>query len=513
MSRCRVRSQPGSSQVAAGLLALALAGCGADRSRPGQDASVLSLPGALTANTEDRDELLAELEQLRQDGRYEEGLARVRQSLALSPEDALLHFHLGLLLQSSQDFDEAEAAVSRGLELGPAHYPSYRVLGDLAQRRGAPTEAMSHFERCVTGLPAHAGCRYGLALALIDLGELDAAAEPLTAAAEQLERVDVFAELGRLERRRRRLPEAISAFSRALGIEKNHLPSLLGMGQALVAAGRHQEGRAMLEKHRREAATEDQLDALKRAAMQPGSAAEIHLQRARLYRSRGDLAATESALREALAKSPGLLPATLALANHLLHQGDLDEAEELTESLPATLADQPAVLFLRGTLDVARGDESAALAHFKASAEHGAWPPPVYLDAGKAWSRAGFPSHAAAAFERAIAGLPDSAEAHLGLAGSQRQLKEASRAVASLQRTLELDPAESRAWLLLGVLHSELGNGEEAARFFSRGLEARQLDLLVMNGADEIRRELQALRPPSIAVELFDRALADKLPH
>ncbi len=247
--------------------ALVVAGC----AEPPEPVAEAPGPPVSPAPVEEHGELLAEIEALHRDRRYEEGLARVGEALEQHPGEALLHFQQGLLLQATGDFATAEAALNRAITLRPAHYPSYRALGDLALGRGAPAEAAEHFEKCVAGLPEHAGCRYGLGLSLIDLGELDAAAVPLASAAGQLDRADVWAELGQLERRRRRMDEALAAYDKALDLDSSHLPSLVGMGQTLVAAGRGEEGRAMLERHREQAALEDELDALRRAAAQPDS--------------------------------------------------------------------------------------------------------------------------------------------------------------------------------------------------------------------------------------------------
>ncbi len=502
------------SRLAAGLLLLLVAvGCGSDPSDRSDrsDRSDLGAPGPDLAAREDSSALVAEIAELRRGQRHEEGLARARRGLELSPRDALLHFELGLLLQATGELEAAEDALQRAVELQPAHYPSYRALGELAAGRGAPAEAAAHYERCAAGLRDHAGCRFGLALARIELGDLDAAAEPLAWAAEQLDRADAWSQLGQLERRRRRLPESIDAYSRALALDRAHLPSLLGLGQVLSVAGRREEGQALLEKHRQEAALEDRLDGVRRAAGQPGATVDVHLQLARLHRSRDDFAAAEDALRQALAQAPGFPPAVLALANHLAHHGDAADADALVDGLMPAMAGEPGVLFLQGTIDLARGDEAAALDHFEASLAQGPWPPPVYLDAGKAWSAAASPARAAAAFEQALAALPESAEAHLGLARSRRALGDRSAALAAGERAVELDPTESRAWLLLGVLKAELGDADEALRAFGRGLEARIVDLLAAGGVDGIRREVRALGPAPAALESFEAALAARL--
>ena len=490
---------------AIGLLVVCwIAGCGLEESRPTDE---LSSAPRDSADQEDHSELIAELEELRQAGRYREALALVQQQLELSPNAALLRFQLGLLLHSTGELDAAEAALLRALELEPAHYPSHRALGDLARLRGAPAQAADHFQRCVSGLPEHAGCRYGLALALVDLGEIDAAAEHLIPAAERLNRADVFSELGQLERRRGRLGESIVAFSQALALDRFHLPTLLGMGQVLVAKGRRDEGQALLERHREEASRQDEIDALRRSADQPGAGAGILIQLARHYRLREDHESTEAALREALENSPGFPAATLGLANHLVHHGDAAEADRLVDSLMPQMEGNAAVLFLQGTIDLALGDADAASVHFDASLAQGSWPPSVYLDAGQAWSKAGRHGKAIRAYEKALSGLPEPAAALLGLARSQRAQGALERARDSIIRAIDPEAPDGQALLLRAVLATELGESG-SVKLFEAALEARKLEMLAAGGAGEIRRELEDLAAPKSAFEHFDRALA-----
>ncbi|MEM7355040.1 MAG: tetratricopeptide repeat protein [Acidobacteriota bacterium] len=493
---------------ALGLLPWITLGCGSEPA----ESLASEVPEAVGfATPEAREALLEEIEALSRDGRYDEALVKTRQGLEQAPRDALLHFHLGLQLQSTGDFTGAEKALQRTIELQPGHYPSYRVLGDLARQRGQPEIAVDYFERCVAGLPEHAGCRFGLALAWIDLGEPETAAAPLEAAAEQLDRADVWSELGRLERRRRRPAAAVDAFARALDCQPHHLPSLLGMGQALIAAGRRTEGQALLDHHRQEAAIEDRLKALQRAAQQPDSPVEVHLKLASLYRSRADAQAEEAALREALAKAPGFQPAILALANQRRHQGDLTEAEQWVSELGPEMAAEPAVRFLRGTLAIGRGDEDAALNHFEASRADGDWPPPVYLDAGEAWLEAGIYDRAKAAFRRASERLPESSVAWIGLAESALRSGALQQVEGPLRRALAIDPDASRAWLLLGAWQAERGHADAGGQAFRRYLEIRQLDLLTPRGRQQTRRVLQNLAPSPSVLERFEQSFEHSL--
>ena len=463
--------------------------------------------GCGEATEEERTALLEEIEKFSSSGHHEEGLVRAKEGQKLAPNDSRFYFYEGLLLNASGDYAGAESAVHHAVELRPDHYPSYRVLGELAQRRGAPGEAADYYGRCVAGLPDDDVCQYGLGVALVELGQLDAAAEALRIAVEVRHRANVWSELGKVERGRRQLDAAIEAFAQALRIDSVHLPSLLGMGQVLLAAGRQEEGSALLERHREEAALQDRLEAAHRAAAQPDASVDVVLQLAELCRRRNDLEAAESALRRALAMAPEFVPARLALANHLLHQREIGDAETLIEGLGTEQAKDPAVLFLRGTIAVARRDEHAAKRHFEDSIARGPWPPSLVVEAGTAWLSAGFPQRAAEAFEQAIIGMPEATEAYLGLAQSQHAGGAASRALATTRRVLELDRTDGHAALLLGVLQAHLGNTPQARSAFLQALQNFKLELLPAGGADEIRRDLDALEPTQVAIEVFEQEL------
>ncbi len=410
-------------------------------------------------------------------------------------------------LRSAGDVAGAEAALRRVIEVSPDHAPAHRALGELAADRRSPSEASEHFGRCAALVPGDVECRYGLGLALAELGELDRAAIEIGATAEILDQADVWAELGQLERRRRRLDAAIDAFARGLGRDRYHLPSLLGLGQMLVATGHAEIGEELLERHREEAAFEDHLKAFRRAAADPEADVEVLLQLAQMYRQREDSEQEEATLRKALARAPDSPQAILVLANYLLHQGETHESEQLVAGLGPEMASHPATLFLRGTIALARGAQDEASRHFDTSLASGDWPPLVYVDAGKAWATAGVPERAAEAFRRAIAGAPEAVQAHLGLAESQRALGLSEDALQAVHRVLEIDPKERTALLLRAVLELELGRPERARDAFESALDRRRLELLPAGGADNLRRDLDRLAPPPAAASLFEEEL------
>ena len=70
-------------------------------------------------------------------------------------------------------------------------------------------------------------------------------------------------------------------------------------------------------------------------------------------------------LRQALAASPGYLPARVKLAEALLEAGDLDESQRLFDALVREPAAEPAAEFGLGRIAAAKGLHDAAVTHLQ----------------------------------------------------------------------------------------------------------------------------------------------------
>jgi tetratricopeptide (TPR) repeat protein len=113
---------------------------------------------------------------LRQIGRTEEALSRLRRAIKRQPPYAPAFHELGYLLMSLERYDEAIDALRRGLESAPMMPQLSIQLGEVLLRRRSYGEAKAAFARTLEIAPNSAEALFGLAKAHQSLGEAAPAA-------------------------------------------------------------------------------------------------------------------------------------------------------------------------------------------------------------------------------------------------------------------------------------------------------------------------------------------------
>lgn len=95
--------------------------------------------------------------------RCEDAIQSLRESVALNPECAELHFQLGTLLASLESYEEAELRFTQALNIDRRHTGALVSLAMCCGIRKAPAEALAHLQRAQSLKPHDA--RIGLLLA------------------------------------------------------------------------------------------------------------------------------------------------------------------------------------------------------------------------------------------------------------------------------------------------------------------------------------------------------------
>jgi tetratricopeptide (TPR) repeat protein len=113
---------------------------------------------------------------LRQTGRTEEALSRLRRAIKRQPAYAPAFHELGYLLMSLEHYDEAIDALRHGLEIAPMMPQLSIQLGEVLLRRRSYGEAKAAFARALEIAPNSAEALFGLAKAHQSLGEAAPAA-------------------------------------------------------------------------------------------------------------------------------------------------------------------------------------------------------------------------------------------------------------------------------------------------------------------------------------------------
>jgi tetratricopeptide (TPR) repeat protein len=146
---------------------------------------------------------------LRQAGRHDEALSRLKRTTKREPTYAAAFGELGSLLAAMERHDEAIAALKRGLEIAPLMADLSVQLGYVFLARRNCTDAKAAFARALDISPGSFEALYGIAKAHQELGENQTAA---------------------------------NYFRRCLTVRPNDASALLGLGQCLLELGQRDAG-------------------------------------------------------------------------------------------------------------------------------------------------------------------------------------------------------------------------------------------------------------------------------
>jgi Flp pilus assembly protein TadD len=109
----------------------------------------------------------------RRAGRLDAAIARVRESLRLSPYFGEAHYELGALLTAHGDYDEARSHYDVALGLAPPNAERLSNLGILLAWSGRPAEAIPRYRAALALRPDLPGLHENLAYALAATGDVE----------------------------------------------------------------------------------------------------------------------------------------------------------------------------------------------------------------------------------------------------------------------------------------------------------------------------------------------------
>jgi tetratricopeptide (TPR) repeat protein len=362
-------------------------------------------------------------------GRYDDAVAALRDSRRILPESAPIRIHLANALAATDEIDEAMRVLAEGIELDPDDL-------DLRLARAELAAAAAEFDAAETDAVA--------------IEAVDPSRAPWLSLAQSM------AVHGDLER-------ALETVDRALAILPDDAYALGLRGAILTHLERIPEGLASLRESLDREPTALALNNLVVALSRPG--ADHDVQQA------------EEFARRLVDLEPDDADSAVMLAGVLL---DTDRAAEAVDVLDAAAERCPPnrnLEFERAKALLLSGRPQLALDTLDAATDQ------FGLDGGLQDLRArgladlGRPSEAVEAAKRAAAELPDVAgvHAHLGLlhrdlafADDHIDDQHMSAAVAALTHAIELDPGDIDSTTLLGQLHAERNELDDAERLLSK---------------------------------------------
>lgn len=317
-------------------------------------------------------------------GAVESAIAPMERARELAPEDPIVAMHASVVREASGDMDGALASAREASELGPGRFETWGRLGDLAGRMEEFDEAEIALSRCLQLNPGHLGVALRLAGARLVLADFDgatAALDHMGAAAESLEdalrmRIAIahrHADWKQMQARAEQLlalapgdEEALGGLAYALGQQGYYNKAARIFRPVVEASPRDARHWAALGRLRLGARDLDEArTCFERALELEPESADANLGMARLLTFTGDMTAAEEYCRRTLASDPENLEAYGQLCE--VSSGRV--ADEELARLEAVLAggerpaDQQAIgLFALGDIHHARKQREAAFA-------------------------------------------------------------------------------------------------------------------------------------------------------
>jgi protein O-GlcNAc transferase len=153
-------------------------------------------------------------------GRAEEAARSLGQCVALKPEFADGHYHLGLALKKLGRSGEAIDSHRKALRLDPRSHKAHNALGNILQDEGRLDEALAHYREAIELAPGYATAHNNLGTALVRKGLLDDAALRFRKAIElDPDFADAHLNLGTVSSQQGRRDEALRAYENALRLQ------------------------------------------------------------------------------------------------------------------------------------------------------------------------------------------------------------------------------------------------------------------------------------------------------
>lgn len=308
--------------------------------------------------------------------------------------------------------------------------------------------------------------KIGLAKVHISMGKFsDADAKIDAALSVNPEAVEALVLKGELSRLKQDLEGAITAFDKALKINKTNISALLGRAAALIDLNRDDQAQADIEA------------VYSRVAKQPLAAYLSAL----ILAKKKDFAGAQEVLQQATPALDNHMPSVFlsGAVNYALDQLE-QAADRLSRYVSAVPGNIRARKLLGATL-VRKNDMTGAIDVLKPLVDSNKADAQVLALLGSAYMRTGKFAEGSELFEKAVQAAPNVSSIRTQLALSRLVQGAADQAVGDLETAVDLDPDARQAGILLTLVHLRKGQFDEALTSAQRLHEAMPENPMAQN--------------------------------
>ncbi|MBL0086999.1 MAG: PEP-CTERM system TPR-repeat protein PrsT [Ideonella sp.] len=332
------------------------------------------------------------------------------------------------MLLRAGERDKAKAMAIKATELAPKTPGSWYTLGSTLQTLQDSTGALAAYDRALSLEPKFAEARVGRATLLVGLRR-DKEAEQELAALKAASVVDPRTSYMRalLANRKGDVAAAKAGYSEAVGMIDSAPPAWLAANEPLLMTG------------------------------------------ALSHRALGNLSKAREYLETLVARNGRHLAGMVLLASVYVDSREYGRALPLLESLQRAIPDDPHVLFLLGSVQLARKHYVQASELFeKSAARNGA--SDAVRELGFSQLGLGQDKLGLANLERAFASNPNDTRAGVQLATIYAQQGQSAKALQTAEAIVKLDPANLTMLNFLGNVKGRLGDKAGARAAFQQVL-------------------------------------------
>ena len=333
-----------------------------------------------------------------------QAIAKARESVEKSPDDASARRNLAGLSFKAGDYAESEKQYSEILKTLPEDADAHNGLGLALMRQGKLQEAAKELAEAVRLKPDDAQMHSNFASSLKDMGWQD---EAISQYKEALRlKPDLFeahAGLGFVLAAQGKLEESAEEFRTALGIDPNQAATHSDFGVALIRLGKADEA----------------IKEFREALRLDPTLSTAHGNLALLLKIQGKREEAVLEYREAIRLNPRNIGIRLDIGVLLTQLGDMDEAAREFRSalLDAPNSPQaPDLLNHLGVIYVRQGKDEEAIHEFKEAIRLRPAFPGAHNGLGTVYAQRGQMDDAISEFQEAIRIKPDFEPAHRSLA-------------------------------------------------------------------------------------------------
>jgi len=422
--------------------------------------------------------------------RFDEAAWLYEKLLAADAANLEARLRLARVNLRSGKLDEAERQAQANIELDYEHLPSRLLLAEVKRRRGQYKEALAEFRKLSKEEGGHFDAYLGEARTAFAIGQYeDAITAALKALRLERDSAPAHALLADLYLYTGRYPKAAEAYRRAIQADPTNLEAMIGVAQALADSGKRAEAeRAFYRLYdfyesatsERELtarvlthvgiacrATDNPQDALHcfdEATKKDTTYIPARLALGRLFLERHQPTDAAREFEEILRINPRHTGALVGLAQVALDRSQFSEVQQRCQEALAvnprhveTLNVLASMRILDEQYPAAKQALDTALAVSPNALETLAHLAAYHDQIGDA---AGYE----AAMRRVLAINPKYARGYEIVAGACQYRRQNEKAIALLEKALELDERCASAWTDLGVILMREGREDEAAQ-------------------------------------------------